>query len=191
MKYSYFLLFVLFVAQTACNNNTPENSNTPNNSARNTKPLTPEERGLQIRASREGNYDRTNVLEYLKTEPYCSIFGGMALRSNWAKTLSADAWVVLTPNDSVIKTMDMKRLGAMRLPENIKDLDAFIGDHIIITPINFDKPGDITELTTITGKKLKLQSGAQNVAGATYKLNQQILKRGGIVYITSMMTEYR
>lgn len=191
MKFGYITIIIVAAILSACNNNTPENSNTPNNSNANKENLSPQERGQNIRNAREGNYNRTNVLEYLKTEPYCSIFGGMALHSSWAKTLAADNWIVLTPPDSVIKTMDQKKLRAMRLPENKKDMDAFIGDHIIITPINFDKAGDVSELTTITGKKLKLQSGAQNIGGANYRLNQQMMGRGGVVYLTSMMTEYR
>lgn len=175
----------------ACNNNTSENTNPPKNSPANEKKLTPEERAQEIRNSREENYDRSNPLAYALSEPYCTVMGGMVKKSKWGKQLSTENWILLLPSDELLKEMSKKIVQKMRLPENIDLLNTFVGDHIIITPINIDKPEDAEELETVTGKKLKLQSGAQNIGGANYRKNQVILKKGGIIYLSSMMTEYR
>ena len=70
---------------------------------------------------------------------------------------------------------------------NQKEIDNLIGNHIILTPITVEKMGDIKEVETISGKKLKVQPGAQNIGGGIYMLNQIFTKQGSVVLMSKII----
>jgi hypothetical protein len=185
------LILSLFIA-FGCNNNTPESSNTPNTGK---KPLSDtlsaQEKAEIIKNQRPNKYNEKDILAYIKSEPYCTIWSGMVGKSKWVKELLSGNWTLLVPPNDVLTKLDSKFLVSLRDPKNLKDLDDFIGNFIIDKSLNVDKPGEITEIKAINGKTLEVQIGAQNIGGNIYRKNPVYTGSGMVVYLTAITQDIR
>ncbi len=115
------------------------------------------------------------------------MWAAMVKSSKWAKDAVNGAYTILTPTNDVLKAWDPAKLKVVRDPANQKEIDNLIGNHIILTSITVEKMGDITEVETISGKKLKVQPGAQNIGGGIYMLNQIFTKKGSVVLMSKII----
>ncbi len=185
MKRCFALLLSLLLVTFGCNNNTSESPNTPNTGK---KPLADSLSAAQkaeiIKNQRTNKYNESDILTYVKSDPYCTIWSGMVAKSKWAKELITGNWTLLVPPNDVLTKLDEKFLVSLRDPKNQKDLDAYIGNFIIESSLNVDKPGEITEIKTISGNTLDVQIGAQNIGGSVYRKNPVYTESGMVVYLT-------
>ncbi|MFN6378541.1 MAG: fasciclin domain-containing protein [Flavobacteriales bacterium] len=185
------ILFILLIA-FGCNNNTPESSNTPKTGS---KPLsdtlTAAQKAEIIKNQRPNKYNTSNIVSYINSDPYCTIWSGMVTKTKWAKELGTGNWTLLVPSNEVVTTLDEKFLISLRDPKNQKALDDYISYFIIEKSLNVDKPGDATEIKTIAGKTLDVQVGAQNIGGNTYRKNPVYTEQGMVVYLSSITANIR
>jgi uncharacterized surface protein with fasciclin (FAS1) repeats len=192
MKWIQYFTLLLLLTTFGCNNNTPESSKTPNNGR---KPLsdtlTASEKAQIIKNQRPNNYDKSDILSYIKSEPYCTIWSGMVGKTKWTKELLSGNWTLLVPHNDVLLQLDEKFLVELREPQNIERLNDYISNFIIEKSLNIDKPGETTEIKTIAGKTLEVQVGAQNIGGNVYRPGTVYTEKGMVVYLSSITSNIR
>jgi uncharacterized surface protein with fasciclin (FAS1) repeats len=192
MKWIQYFTLLLLLTTFGCNNNTPESSNTPNNGR---KPLpdtlTASEKAQIIKNQRPNNYDKSDILSYIKSEPYSTIWSGMVGKTKWTKELLTGNWTLLVPQNDVLLQLDEKFLVELREPQNIERLNDYISNFIIEKSLNVDKPGETTEIKTIAGKTLEVQVGAQNIGGNVYRPGTVYTEKGMVVYLSSITSNIR
>jgi uncharacterized surface protein with fasciclin (FAS1) repeats len=192
MKWIQYFTLLLLLTTFGCNNNTPESSNTPNNGR---KPLpdtlTASEKAQIIKNQRPNNYDKSDILYYIKSEPYSTIWSGMVGKTKWTKELLTGNWTLLVPQNDVLLQLDEKFLVELREPQNIERLNDYISNFIIEKSLNVDKPGETTEIKTIAGKTLEVQVGAQNIGGNVYRPGTVYTEKGMVVYLSSITSNIR
>lgn len=190
-RFSSALLFLALIT-FGCNNNTSESSNTPKTG---NKPLSDTlsaaEKAEIIKNQRPNKYNTRDIVSYINSDPYCTIWSGMVGKSKWAKELGTGNWTLLVPHNEVLTSLDEKFLMSLRDPKNQKALDDYISNFIIEKSLNVDKPGETTEIKTIAGKTLEVQVGAQNIGGNVYRKNPVYTDRGMVVYLSSITPDVR
>jgi uncharacterized surface protein with fasciclin (FAS1) repeats len=192
MKWIQNISLFLLITAFGCNNNTPESSNTPNNGS---KPLsdtlTASEKAQIIKNQRPNSYNKSDILSYIKSEPYCTIWSGMVGKTKWTKELLSGNWTLLVPHNEVLLQLEEKFLVELREPENIERLNEYVSNFIIEKTFNVDKPGETTEIKTIAGKTLDVQVGAQNIGGNVYRTGTVYTDKGMVFYLSSITSNIR
>jgi uncharacterized surface protein with fasciclin (FAS1) repeats len=181
-----FAILCTVLVLSACNTSTDQKSNTPKPTADTTK-FNPNRTLAREKAKRDQPYSKESAYRYIETSPETNMWAAMVKSSKWAKDAVNGAYTILTPTNDVLKAWNPAKLKVVRDPANQKEIDNLIGNHIILTPITVEKMGDIKEVETISGKKLKVQPGAQNIGGGIYMLNQIFTKQGSVVLMSKII----
>jgi uncharacterized surface protein with fasciclin (FAS1) repeats len=177
---------VLSTLLLACNTNQPKETPKSEPKADSTG-FDPRKAGQRALDKRNAPYSTESAFRYVDTAPETKLWAGMLRRSKFAKDVEAGTFTLLVPTNEVLKAYNPERMKLIRADENIEMLNAFVANHILKTPITVEKMGELTEVETITGKKLKVQGGAQNIGGGIYMLNQIFTPQGSVVLMSKLI----
>ncbi len=186
-KLDIFLFILLFVTLLSCSD-TRGPKNSPTEQRKDTT-LTPEQRSVQIRANREGAYDRNSAFAYLVSDPEMGIWAGMVRRSKWAETLKNGPWLILGIKNELLLGLGEEKLKALRDPNKSYLMDEFVGRYIVKENLTLAKETGVKQLATISGENIELQPGGRNIGTAIYSEKQIMTASGSVVYLTQLMLQ--
>ncbi|MFZ4785390.1 MAG: fasciclin domain-containing protein [Flavobacteriales bacterium] len=187
MQVTRFIALVLIgAALFACNTNQPKDTPKTDTKA-DTAKFDPKKVGEKALAKMNEPYNRESAFRYVDTAPETNLWKALLRKSKYGKEVELGSYTLLVPTNEVLRAWDPEKMKKVRNLENLDALNKLVGDHILKTPITVEKMGDITEVETITGKKHKVQAGAQNIGGGIYMLNQIFTPKGSVVLMSKII----
>ena len=190
MKRMFTYLIGAIIILSSCNNaNTNKDGNAPATDANTGK--NPKGRLEQEYEKNKTEVNNESAFLLLKTTPQYSIWFSFIKRSQYGKLVANNSYTILAPSNDIIKQMNVELLTKVRSENGQKELDALVADYILKEDFKIEKIGELKEVTTITGKKLLVQSGAQNIGGAIYTMNQMFTPMGSVINLSAMMPNAR
>lgn len=187
MQVTRIISFLLVsAALLACNTNQPKE--TPKTDAKaDTAKFDPKKVGEKALAKLNEPYSKESAFRYVDTAPETNLWKALLRKSKYGKEVELGSYTLLVPTNEVLRAWDPEKMKKVRNLENLDALNKLVGDHILKTPITVEKMGDVTEVETITGKKHKVQAGAQNIGGGIYMLNQIFTPKGSVVLMSKII----
>lgn len=186
---SFILAFAVCVSACAPSESS-EKSASPAQAADTVKgPLTPAMRAEQLkndpRITNKNNM--TSALRYAETNEFTSIWGALLRRSKWAKEVHNGRFVVLALTNERVAEIGAELIGRLRAPENAQLLNDIMANHLIRSPFHVEKLEKLTELETISGRKLRVDYGQHMIEGAGYYMTQIETSRGSVVWMMDII----
>jgi len=169
MRLSLILLALPFLF--SCANDKPADAGTAATDSTAQKVFNPKAHEDSVRANNPVLNKSNNMMspfKFVTTTPEYSKFGAFVLNSSYLKDLHNQDWVLLAPTNQSLSTYEVSVLGTLRMPENKKLLDEFISRHIIKAPFSIYKMTNLTEVETITGKKIPVDEKTLTIDGKRY-----------------------
>lgn len=189
MKAKFLIITCICFIMAGCNSNTTEQSANPNEEAKSDTIFSAEKKLAEMHAKAAEPYNMKSAFAYLKTEPNCQIWFKFLRASKWAKETANNNYTLLIANDDVVKKMNQKLLTTLRTGQDQQAIDNFMANYIVKEDFKVEKINDEFDVTTIDGRKVKVQPGAQNINGAIYSLNQVFTPLGNVIYISHLRPE--
>lgn len=185
MKMKFLFGAIAIFALVACNTTTTDQKN-PNAATANDTVFDPQKKLNEMRERSNQPYNNKSAFLYLKTEPDNKLWFKFLMTSSWAKKIANEAYTVLLPSDAQLKEMNPKSLSILREGKDKAFIDEFLANYIFQEEIKIEKLVDEFEVTSISGKKMKVQPGANNINGAVYMMNQIFTPQGSVIYLSSL-----
>ncbi|MEZ4799888.1 MAG: fasciclin domain-containing protein [Flavobacteriales bacterium] len=186
MKAKFLIILAVSAALAACNNTTNEQSANPNEKAATDTIFSAERKLEEMKNKAAEPYNMKSAFAYLKTDPNCQVWFKFLRASKWAKEVANNNYTLLIANDDEVKKMNQKLLTSLRTGQDQQTIDNFIANYIVKEEFKVEKINDEFDVTTIDGRKVKVQPGAQNINGAIYSLNQIFTPLGNVIYISHL-----
>lgn len=128
----------------------------------------------------------SSSLRFAETNEFTSIWGGWLKRSKWAKEIHHGDFVVLAPTNERLRQMG-DLIMKLDVPDNQALLDEIMANHVIRYPFFAEKAQEYPEVTTISGRILKVDHGQHMIGGAQFYPTQINTKNGSVIWMMDII----